>query len=372
MMSEFNLMNLPGRPARIRRRGVSLLQSLVGMLLMLLASLVPVSAYAGVLQCSVFGGANQIVAVGNISIPADPPAVGSTIYTGPQTTYTARCNNSNGSASSAGYFIRFNLSTAGYALVPGYTDVFQTNVPGVGVKFGIDTFPTIDYCTASNATLQTSPATSVTCNRTFSEGASTYPRIFVTTSLVVTGPINGGGQVSLAGPTVGVSYTPSDNLGASFGLGNLIASYSGQFTIATCSVNQTGVDVPLPNVGTGALSSRVGSIAGSTAFSLSFSCRTGAKVFITLTDSVNPANRGDTLQLTADSTAQGIGVQVLNGSLPISFGADSAAVGNTNQWLIGNSPNGPLQVPLTARYISTGMVAAGTVRALATFTMSYQ
>jgi type 1 fimbria pilin len=95
-------------------------------------------------------------------------------------------------------------------------------------------------------------------------------------------------------------------------------------------------------------------------------------VLITLTDNVNPANQSNALQPTADSTAQGIGVQILRGGLPISFGPDSAAVGNTNQWTIGNSPNGPLQVPLTARYVSTGRVAAGTVKALCTFTMSYQ
>jgi hypothetical protein len=37
-------------------------------------------------------------------------------------------------------------------------------------------------------------------------------------------------------------------------------------------------------------------------------------------------------------------------------------VGNTNQWTIGHSPNGPLQVPLTARYIRTGTVTAGPSR----------
>jgi type 1 fimbria pilin len=40
--------------------------------------------------------------------------------------------------------------------------------------------------------------------------------------------------------------------------------------------------------------------------------------------------------------------------------------------LIGDSPNGPLQVPMTARYVRIGDVSPGTVRAMATFTMSYQ
>ncbi|HWT37156.1 MAG TPA: fimbrial protein [Paraburkholderia sp.] len=37
-----------------------------------------------------------------------------------------------------------------------------------------------------------------------------------------------------------------------------------------------------------------------------------------------------------------------------------------------DSPNGSLQIPLTARYVRTGAVSAGSVNALATFTMSYQ
>jgi type 1 fimbria pilin len=96
-------------------------------------------------------------------------------------------------------------------------------------------------------------------------------------------------------------------------------------------------------------------------------------VLITLTDAVEASNRTTTLKTTADSTAQGIGVQILNSAgTPVAFGPDSALPGNTNQWTVGSSPNGTLQVPLTARYVRTGAVNAGTVRALATFTMSYQ
>ncbi|WP_159907757.1 hypothetical protein [Caballeronia humi] len=43
------------------------------------------------------------------------------------------------------------------------------------------------------------------------------------------------------------------------------------------------------------------------------------------------------------------------------FGTDSAAPGASDQWL----------VPLTARYVrTTGTLASGSVKALATFTMS--
>jgi type 1 fimbria pilin len=118
---------------------------------------------------------------------------------------------------------------------------------------------------------------------------------------------------------------------------------NGTISDSTCSVNGAAS-------GTRAFSAGVGTVAAPQAFSLLFECATGAKASITLTDNVNPANRSSALQLTANSTAKGIGIEVLNSAgTPVLFGPHSAAPGNTNQWLIGDSPNGPLQVPLTTR-----------------------
>ncbi|MBU7439069.1 fimbrial protein [Paraburkholderia fungorum] len=155
-----------------------------------------------------------------------------------------------------------------------------------------------------------------------------------------------------------------------------IALYSGSatgtLTRATCSVNQSDVAVPLPTADTRAFSSGICAVAAPQAFTLSFACATGAKVSMTLTDSINPANRFNTLRLSADSTARRIGIQLLNSTgLPVLFRADSATLGNQNQWIIGDSPNGVVQVPLTVVwYIRT--VSAGKLKALATYNMSYQ
>jgi len=116
---------------------------------------------------------------------------------------------------------------------------------------------------------------------------------------------------------------------------------TGSLIQATCSVTQSNVDVALPDINAAALTSGVGATVGPQAFSLRFNCAAGTKVLITLTDNVNPTNWVNTLKLTADSTAQGVGVQILNSGSPVSFGPDSAVVGNTNQWTIGHSPNGP-------------------------------
>ncbi|MGN4077959.1 fimbrial protein, partial [Burkholderia gladioli] len=86
-------------------------------------------------------------------------------------------------------------------------------------------------------------------------------------------------------------------------------------------------------------------------------------------------NTSTTLSLTRDSGASGIGVQIRRDDTVLGFGPDSAAVGNTNQWHMGNIVQGQaaLRVPLTARYVQTAAkVGAGSANARATFTLSYQ
>ncbi|MGB8419905.1 fimbrial protein [Paraburkholderia sp.] len=205
-------------------------------------------------------------------------------------------------------------------------------------------------------------------------GGSYMPAtITVTAQLVVTGTINGGASKLNTVPTVAIKFTESDQTD-SWSAGNLYTgAATGTLTGLTCSVKNSQVPVSLLDARVSDLSSGVGSVAGPKGFSLSLACQSGVKVWITLTDNVQPSNRTNTLKLTGDSTARGIGIQVLNtAGSPVLFGEDSAVPGNANQWLIGNSPNGTLSVPLTARYIRTDTVSGGSVKALATFTMSYQ
>jgi len=260
-----------------------------------------------------------------------------------------------------------NFSTT--AVLAYGTDVYATGIVGLGVRYKFNS----SACNATNV-IMTNGKAAVTCS--FSgplDGPYMPAAMTVTVELVVTGPIQGGVSSLTTVPTVAISFKSSDS-SSNWSQPNLYTgSAMGTLTQATCSVSQTNLAVLLPPANTRAFSSGIGTVAAPQPFSLLFACASGAKVSITLTDSVNPSNRSNTLQLSADSTAQGVGIQVLNSTgSPVSFGPDSAAPGNTNQWLIGDSPNGVLQVPLTARYISTGTVAAGTVKALATFTMSYQ
>ncbi|VWB76208.1 fimbrial protein [Burkholderia stagnalis] len=147
--------------------------------------------------------------------------------------------------------------------------------------------------------------------------------------------------------------------------------------VPTCRVTTPAITVPLGNMPSSTFSG-VGTVSPSKPFNIVLQCSGGdagtvTNVHTTLTDHTDPGNVSDTLSLATDSTATGIGIQVLNGSTVIKYGPDSSATGNTNQWKAGEAGNGTFTIPLTARYIQTApKVTAGTADGLATFTMSYQ
>jgi type 1 fimbria pilin len=145
----------------------------------------------------------------------------------------------------------------------------------------------------------------------------------------------------------------------------------------TCSLSSSSIQASL-----GAVPARnfggVGSTSPAVPFNIALRCSGGdagvlSSIYVTLTDQRSPANVSDRLSLTAASTASGVAVQILNGTTVLKFGPDSNVPGNTNQWFAGESGNGSLTIPLTARYVKTATnVTPGTANAVATFTMSYQ
>lgn len=138
----------------------------------------------------------------------------------------------------------------------------------------------------------------------------------------------------------------------------------------SCTIANSGVAVRLPSIAAAKLNS-VGTTAGDTGFNIGLSCKAGTNVYVTLTDLTDQGNRGNQLTLTPDSTAHGVKLRILNNGQPVGYGPDSAEIGNLNQWYVGPSAS-TTQIPLSAQYIATGAVSAGTVKGAATFTMSYQ
>ncbi|WP_185730936.1 fimbrial protein [Burkholderia cepacia] len=146
--------------------------------------------------------------------------------------------------------------------------------------------------------------------------------------------------------------------------------------VPTCSAATKSLTVPLGDLSTTDVP-YVGATTPAKSFSIVLNCSGGdtgtvTKTYMTLTDVSNKANRTDTLSLTPDSNAKGLGVQVLYNSKLVKFGPDSSATGNTNQFSTGSTGNGTLEIPLSARYIRTGSLSGGKANATASFTMSYQ
>lgn len=311
---------------------------------------------------------NNTLAAGTIVVPVGA-ATGLTVSTLAPFNFIVQCRFVAGGTNTTTALLTGTLSTT-TPLAAGFSDVYQTGIAGLGVRYTLNSPG--GQCNIVNQTLQQGTF-SFNCTFSGPVGGPYVPySVFITASLIVTGPIAPGATTLTSAPVIGFSLSTNETTGPWPQRPAYDGSASGVLTHATCSVSQTSVSVDLPTADSHNLGS-IGATTAPKAFALSFSCQTGSTVLITLTDSVNPANRGTALQLAPGSTAAGVGIQILNSAgTPVSFGPDSATPGNTNQWSIGTSPNGTLQVPLTARYVRTGDVSAGSVKALATFTMSYQ
>jgi type 1 fimbria pilin len=155
---------------------------------------------------------------------------------------------------------------------------------------------------------------------------------------------------------------------------NLVSgTATGTCAIAGCTVTTPAIAVDMPKTYTYRLP-KVGSTDGETALNIGLNCDAGVKVYTTISDVSNPANNTTTLSLSPDSTAKGLGYQIMYKGTPVTFGLDSAAAGNAGQFLASPdvTTGSAVIIPLTARYIRIGPIGTGSANAKATFTMSYQ
>lgn len=146
-----------------------------------------------------------------------------------------------------------------------------------------------------------------------------------------------------------------------------------QITSQTCSVTTPSIQVDLGSVPAKSIPN-VGDGSTAVPFSIGVDC-TGLStaLAITFTDVSNPGNTSNTLPLSADSTARGVGIQILKSGTPISYGPDASIAGNTNQITIGQVNGTSTTIPFTGRYVrTTSTITPGSANGTATFTMSYQ
>lgn len=146
----------------------------------------------------------------------------------------------------------------------------------------------------------------------------------------------------------------------------------------SCKVNTTkNVPIPLGSFMTHELPA-ISKNFGNFSTNVELSCDSGVVPWMTISDASNSSNTSNIIQLSPDSTAAGVGVQVFynNQVTAKPLGLDSSSKGNLNQFQIGSktTSNGQIvSIPLQFKYIRTQeAVTAGDANAAATVTFSYQ
>ncbi|MEY2150197.1 fimbrial protein [Rhodanobacter sp. 115] len=136
--------------------------------------------------------------------------------------------------------------------------------------------------------------------------------------------------------------------------------------VPTCNVDPGSVSktVTLPNVTTSQFTGQ-GSTAGNTPFNLHLiNCPSNRGVFITLDSSSAQPGVNGVIAPSGAGYASGVGVQILQGSTPVTFGTT---------FQTGTISGSTYDINLNARYYQTGTpISGGTVKAVATYTLNYQ
>ena len=306
---------------------------------------------------------NKNLNAGYLSVPRNASS-GQSIATTPPDSFLMTCQFTSTApvVTTATHMPHFDVAVAPVA---GMVDVYPTGVAGIGVRYTISAVG----CNEQSLTI-TNKTAMFHCREVRTMGRDQWHRLIVA-EFVQLWPVGSRRLTLTSVPKLGMSYRLSVT---DWGQGHRYnGTASGTIRQQSCSVQNSAQAITLPTVTTRSLDSGAGTVAGSQPFSVDLSCAAGAQVSITFTDATNPSNTSSVLSLASGSTATGVGIELRRASdVKISYGPDSAAPGTTNQWLVGAAPNGALSIPLSARYVrTTGTLAAGSVKALATFTMSY-
>ncbi|WP_438391505.1 fimbrial protein [Caballeronia sp. DA-9] len=309
-------------------------------------------------DCNVYGGGPSGIATitlpANLNIARD--AIGTILFDSNWVATTVVRPNCSGTGTiTAGYL-------APLVPVPGQANVYKTGVDGIGIKVGwLNTVVNVGSYSIDGGKMVTSPASNVATYIAGLQGNMGYFRA----QLIKVGPISAGNfnlPVKLANGVYGSAEINALQL----------VNNTASVVAPACSIQDSIKSVTMP-VGSGRYLSAVGSTTGDTGFSISLNCPTPVSISMTFTDATNPDNVGTTLSLSSDSTAKGVGYQILYTNKVINYGPDSSIANNVNQFSVAPAGTvGALIIPFIARYVRTGAITPGSANAKATFTMSYQ
>lgn len=234
--------------------------------------------------------------------------------------------------------------------VPGMTGVYPTNVAGVGMRMR-----------DANGKPMVGTGLCSTDSQLGTTGSDGSFNVSGTFELVKTAAVTGG-AISGATYRTGVlnSNYELNNGSAGMSVANNTPVRGVTCSVAAASANQT---IPLATINP-AMFPVAGSVAAKTPFSLGLNCQAGVNVSVTFSSA--SGNSGVASVLANAGSATGIGVQLLDASqAPITLDAALPLTSSTT---------GNMSFRFFSQYYRLGVapVVAGTVRATAIFTMSYQ
>lgn len=235
--------------------------------------------------------------------------------------------------------------------VSGYTNTYNTNVAGVGIKIQAGTSQ-FYYGTSTNpSSVYVEDATPLRV-WAWSGWGTGY-----TISLIKTGATGSG--------DIGASQSK-------FTLANLgellrLNITGGQITTVACSINTTNITVPLDDVLPANLTS-ISTTAKPKTFNVGLNCAAGARVNMIMTGTQNrDTSASGVLDLTGAGNADvatGVGIQILYNGTPVTLG---------NNMVLKTSAGGQESFPFTAQYYQTrSTVTAGSANSTATLNLTYQ
>ena len=253
------------------------------------------------------------------------------------------------------------------APVAGYTDVYPTNIDGIGVRYNFTIYEgTWSFCPMqfddhiSNSTRTYTCPLPKNTKQNFGLGASLQ--------FVKTRPNISSGVITTI-PSVTSSYSLNNQSGQ----WDLNPVWSGagsvMVTVQACAINNSSIAVPLDPVLADSFSG-AGSTKGDRTFTIDLNCDAGTRINASLSGTQSTETANDSILALSGAgmsgVASGIGIQLLYGGAPLKL---------NNNIVLKTSAGGQEFPPgaFTARYFQTkDNVTAGSANATATLNITYQ
>lgn len=320
----------------------------------------PVSAFAA--SCSSNGG-NFSVTVGARTVLRDIAGQATVIpKIGTASPYRMDCPGDASEDRDA--YVKFTVASAP---VTGYSDVYPTNVSGLGVKYHFATNSGNGCNIPFDKTLPNSSYT-ITCH--ISAGTTLSWSWGASVEFIKTGAISPGSITSI--PAVTMSYSLNNQSG-NFSLNNMYSGIAtGTIVVPTCTISVN--DVELKTVMWSGFASTT--TLANTPFQFNLTaCPSGMANFTyridPVTTAIDPTN-GVFANSTGAGMAQGVGLRLTDstGSAAVRLDGTNYSVSNYS-----SAVGGTASIPMSVSYFRTGtaaQVTGGMVRGTAQLTLFYR